>query len=498
MTTVRDKMYRVLLDGLASDDDQKQIITTDEELLDFVETVWGVHIPAVQVCEHHVAPARAFCDAYFARSPVSVWHGSRGFAGKSFLLALLSLTEAVTLKADVNLLGGSGEQSKRILTYMDEFWKSINAPREILASDPTSRQTRLTNGATIQALMASQRSVRGPHPQRLRLDEIDEMDIALLDAAMGQTLSKPGVLSQTVMSSTRQYADGTMTEMLKRAAENSWPIYEWCYRETLEPHGWLSQRDVDEKRATVTAVMWTSEYELQEPSPDLRAIQADAVAKMFDKSLGEAAGALHENLEFEPPMPGAQYTTGADWARKKDYTEIVTFRIDCRPARLVAFLKTGRLDWPVMVNFYNERIRRYRGLAFHDGTGIGDVIAGYIKYPATGVIMVGRARSDLLSNYIAAIENDEIRSPYIASLRAEHQFASVADVFSSADSHHLPDGISASALAWMAIKSRGLTEDEIAAMGRNEIDTDDISPDLLAALQMSGMSIDFLKSRKSQ
>jgi hypothetical protein len=57
------------------------------------------------VCPGHSTPWRAFCDAYFARTPVQVWVASRGFGGKSFLLSLLGLVEALTLGADTNLLG---------------------------------------------------------------------------------------------------------------------------------------------------------------------------------------------------------------------------------------------------------------------------------------------------------------------------------------------------------------------------------------------------------
>ena len=28
-----------------------------------------------------------------------------------------------------------------------------------------------------------------------------------------------------------------MTAALRRAAEQGWPVYEWCWQETLEPHG---------------------------------------------------------------------------------------------------------------------------------------------------------------------------------------------------------------------------------------------------------------------
>lgn len=424
----------------------RNYITTDDELFAYVFEKWGVRIPNKQVCAHHSTPARAFADAYFARSPVAVWKASRGFGGKSMLLSLLSLTEATALNADVNLLGGSGEQSQRVLAYMDKFWAKDTAPRHLLASDPARKETRLVSGAKIQALMASQRSVRGPHPQRLRLDEADEIDQRIVDAAFGQPMSANGISSQIVVSSTQQYMDGTMATMFRRAAEKGWAIHEWCYKESLEPHGWLSLADVEQKRSEVPAAMWDAEYEGQEPSPDSRAIQPEAIARMFKRELGEFAGDPHEYIEIEAPNAQATYSTGADWARKRDWTEIITLRTDCHPMRIVAFEKTGRLAWPVMVEKYNQRVERFGGEARHDGTGIGDVVAGYLTVSAVGVIMVGRARADLITNYIAAIERGDIESPFIRSLEAEHRYASVEDVYAGGDGH-LPDGMAAGALA---------------------------------------------------
>jgi hypothetical protein len=82
------------------------VIATDEDLDAFLLDFFNVRLPNVR-CAGHSAPWHAFHDAYFARSPVSVWKASRGFGGKSFTLALLGLTEALTLRADVNILGGS-------------------------------------------------------------------------------------------------------------------------------------------------------------------------------------------------------------------------------------------------------------------------------------------------------------------------------------------------------------------------------------------------------
>jgi hypothetical protein len=348
----------------------------------------------------------------------------------------------------VRVLGGSGEQSENVHRYCREFWQYRSAPRQLLASDPIKRATRLVWGNSIEALMASQRSVRGPHPQRLRLDEIDTMDMAIFDAAMGQPMQgDSGIPAQTVASSTHQYADGTMTKVLGRAAEMNWPVYEWCYKESSEPHGWLLNSEIERKRGEVTAVMWNVEYDLQEPSPESRAISTEHVRRMFDKGLGNWEGRPGEYLELEPPQENARYSTGADWARKVDWTVITTIRTDCRPMRIVAFERCQRLPWPVMVRKLDDRMRRYRGRGMHDGTGLGDVVEGYLTTGVTPFIMVGRARSDLLSEYISAIERDEILSPHIRFMEAEHRLASVDDVYGSG---HLPDSIAAGALAYRA------------------------------------------------
>ena len=79
---------------------------TDDELYWLIQAMWGVRIPRVQVCPDHVAPFTAFADAYFGRnsiepdSPVdsiSLWHGSRGLSGKSFMLSILGLTKTLVI-----------------------------------------------------------------------------------------------------------------------------------------------------------------------------------------------------------------------------------------------------------------------------------------------------------------------------------------------------------------------------------------------------------------
>ena len=123
-------------------------------------------------------------------------------------------------------------------------------------------------------------------------------------------MDRAGVQAQTVISSTHQHPDGTMTAVLQRAAARDWPVYEWCYRETLEPHGWLTQAQVDRKRAEVPEQTWLSEYDLQEPSAEGRAIDSKAVDWMFDPQRGTGGAAqLDQGWEGEAQPTRPRPTT---------------------------------------------------------------------------------------------------------------------------------------------------------------------------------------------
>ena len=277
------------------------------------------------------------------------------------------------------------------------------------------RKTRFVWGNTITALPASQTAVRGLHPQRLRIDEADEMDVSVLDAAQGQPMDRAGVQAQTVISSTHQHPDGTMTTVLQRAASQGWPVHQWCYRETLEPQGWLTQAEVDRKRAIMTDQMWQTEYDLQEPSVQGRAIDPDAVDWTFDPTVGGRArrnSSMDGRASRAPMDPGVYYAHGADWGQAVDYTAIATLRCDVRPLTLVAAYRSRHRPWPVMIGVLNDRIARYPGQAAHDHTGGGRVIGEYVT-AVLDVDMVGQRRRDLFIDYVAALERHEIKAPHL-------------------------------------------------------------------------------------
>lgn len=444
--------------------DYRVALANAKELAEWVHDVLGIQIAAKKCCAAHQAPLDAFAASYFAEEAVVVWKASRGLGGKTVLLAALSLTEALTLGASVVLLGGSGEQSTRVHDYIsghdtnlpNAFWGCPMSPQHLIDGEPTMRRTALFNGGMLRALMASQRSVRGPHPQRLRLDEADEMDLAIYKAATGQPMDRQDPVTNTItrsqitVSSTWQYPDGTMTYVLSEAQQRKWPVFEWCYRESIAG-GWLSKEAVERKRTQVPGITWEVEYELGEPNPEQRLVPAEVIAKVFDKSLGDFEGDPEQEIVLELPVKGARYATGADWARDVDWSILPTYRIDVRPWKLVAWLRTGRKPYPLIVAKYNERVKRYPGPAGHDATGLGKVVEDYLTVHSEGFDLVGKTRTDIFSSYLLALEHGKVIHPYIRYLRAEHNYLRSADLFGGG---HPPDSVVASAIAYY-VGSRG-------------------------------------------
>lgn len=440
---------------------QNYIPQTDDELWYWMKGTFGIEIPREKVCPDHVAPFTAFADAFFARNSLAVWKASRAFGGKSFLLAALTMAEAVALGASVNLLGGSGEQSKRVHRYMTgddpnakgKFWEHPQAPRYLL-KDTLKSETGLTNGGYIKALMASQTSVRGPHPQRLRLDEIDEMSQAIYDAAQGQTMAVPGIPAQTVASSTHQHPNGVMTEAIRFAAEKGFPVYEWCYKETLAGNwgGWLLPSEVERKRREMSEAMWQVEVELQEPNPEGRAINSDAVNELFDRDLGVFKGSEGENIVIVPPNPRHEFYHGTDWAKAVDWTVNHTMLSSSQgPDKLAAWRRTGRRPWPQMIDLHNQRVKEYGGKSVHDVTGVGGVCADFLTVDSKGFDFSNRKLThQILSDYVAAIENGDFIYPKIDFAHREHLYATIDMLYGS---DHLPDSVCAGALAFYARKA---------------------------------------------
>ncbi len=253
--------------------------------------------------------------------------------------------------------------------------------------------------------------------------------------------------------------------MRRRAAELGWPVSQWCYRETLEPHGWLTADQVTRKRGELSRTMWAVEYKLQEPSAEGRAIDPAAVERMFDADRGThiPAGDLEHLWRGQPGPPaerawpdpaGEWYCTGIDWAQKCHYTVAAVVRCDTTPLQVVAGYRIQRRPWLTMTEKIGALLDEYPGPAAHDETGAGSAIGEFQALEAhrqlQGVTMAGRDRVDLFRNYIAAIERHEIVCPRIDVFYTEHLYCGEDDLFGRG---HPPDTVVAMALAYHAFKT---------------------------------------------
>ena len=427
---------------------------TKDELWYVVGAMFGVWLPRDQVCEDHQAPFDAFADAYFGNeNNWALWYGSRG-TGKSYMLAILALVKAALLEIEVTILGGSMAQSTNVQEHVENLMRKPNAPTWMVSKQIQS-ELSFSPGNWIRPLPASQKTVRGPHPHMVLLDEIDEMEKKVYDAAMGQAMDKENsrgvkVREMVVASSTWQNPIGTFQEVIEDARDKSLPIFTWCWREVIEPHGWMSAQLIENKRATVPKEMFRVEYELGEPSGDARAIDLERIKEYFIEMepIYVRKGGSDDIWRYEDPKPGATYAVGADWAKQKDYTVIHVVRTDVLPWRTVYVRRLNRRPWPVMIGYFNDTVNEYNAQSAHDATGLGNVVADYVDERSLKVEMIGKDRTKLLSEYITDFENGRYRMPRsCVPLWNAHKSVTVAEVWGTAKwDSHLPDDIAASAI----------------------------------------------------
>ena len=480
-----------------------------DELATVLKLFFGLTYPRQAVCPGHTAPFEALAEAYFAEQPVTVWWAARGFGGKTTLLAGLALIEILD-GYTVSLLGGSGEQTRRTHEVTTQAWQHdvtvrlckvclaagtldlgnvafpedpercmcgrpldetgmdyrLTAPRQYLkggsgdsaaqfvdGDDPLATRTEMVWGNEMVALTASSKAVRGPHPQRLRIDEAEEADLGIIESAMGQTLLvREDMPTQTVFASTHHKQRGAMKEVLKRARERGWPVRKWCHRETLveQTGGWLLPQNVEAKKSEVSQRMWNVEYELGNPEDEEGLlIPKDVLAKLFTGD--EQDDPLNVYIEMERPDINGDYVTAADWAKKRDRCVIVTIRYDCEPAKLVGIARMLHKPWPRSIAHFNERVVRFGGKAIHDATGVGDVAGDMLTVEAEGFQMVGKLRTDLFLNYENVLEKGRLTMPRLASLIGVHEDLDSEDLYGGG---HPPDEIVALALAMWLVQGQ--------------------------------------------
>ena len=136
-------------------------------------------------------------------------------------------------KYETRLLGGSKDQSLLSYQAMKAFRDETDPLNSRLVRDIMMSRAEFIGGSEVSILTASMTAVRGPHPQALKLDEVDEIDEDVYDAALSQPTSKHGYKSVLGMFSTNHNIMGQMDKAIANANERGHAVYKYCVWEIL-------------------------------------------------------------------------------------------------------------------------------------------------------------------------------------------------------------------------------------------------------------------------
>jgi hypothetical protein len=225
-------------------------------LASWVRRRLGIRVAGRALVRGHGAPmdylVHSFFEGAFTRDDRGGWtrtHGHRADCvvwanrggGKTFLGALASLLDMLFKPMiQVRVLAGSLEQGRRMHEHLRRLLRTPDlAP---LVHRFGSRRVVLVNGSATEILAASETSIRGTRPQKVRCDEVDLFQPELWRAALLTTrsMNRPGPWGPVVRGgvdalSTMQRPHGLMWELVSSAAARGGrTVHRWGVVDALE------------------------------------------------------------------------------------------------------------------------------------------------------------------------------------------------------------------------------------------------------------------------
>ncbi len=215
---------------------QRKGINSPESLKILLKTGLDLTISDKVICGNpkHTRPFRFLWDMYSAAvNEAILWTNRAG--GKSYLGGLITwLRSASNDNVATKILGGSFEQSAKSYMAMTDLWDRSGTEKDMLKQSPQITKTNWLNGSNVEILTASHNSVRGPHPHKLILDEVEEMDFKIYEAALSQPQGSMNISSSTLIMSTMHKSYGMMNYLLENYKKMGFKLYNWCVFEVLE------------------------------------------------------------------------------------------------------------------------------------------------------------------------------------------------------------------------------------------------------------------------
>lgn len=255
--------------------------------------------------ETHVAPIDIIARIFFGNNPDCVIWGNRS-GGKSYMAGVITwLRSALMPHCGTRILAGSGDQAKKSYKAIGDYWQLSGMQEQLLEGEPLMSETRYKNKSHVEILTCSQKSVRGPHQQNLIVDEVEEVDPDVYEAALSQPQAAHGISSSTIVMSTMHKRYGPMAEMLREerrglelfkfciwetvgpcrptytdsACKSMCPLQEWCPRTIRDSKGYYPFPDLLKKLKVLSLEAFLTEWLCERPS------RVGAIYEEFDPEI---------------------------------------------------------------------------------------------------------------------------------------------------------------------------------------------------------------------
>lgn len=211
-------------------------MTTDLDVTEFLAALRIAVVGTRLMCGNHQHQPQFRAVSDVLREAVRyyvIWACRSG--SKTFLYGGLDSWVKSCSRAhyETRLLGGSKDQSLLSYKAMTRFRDETDPGNSRIDGDILQSRATFLNKSEVSILTASMTAVRGPHPQALKLDEVDEIDNDVYEAALSQPMEDHGYKDVLGMFSTNHNVMGQMDKALANAKEHGHAIYKYCIWECL-------------------------------------------------------------------------------------------------------------------------------------------------------------------------------------------------------------------------------------------------------------------------
>lgn len=228
----------------------------DEELYFYIKEYLGHHIPTESFCPEHQSPFQFLADVYFERVTFALAFGSRS-SGKTTDVAILNHLDTVFKGKEIEICsaGSTLDQAQKGYRYYQQTFK--DPLLSSLLKNSIQSHSETYNGSVLEVVAGTSKGMNGPHPMKVRIDEVELMEWSILQEGLSMSISKGAVKAQDVLSSSRKVSRGVMQRLLSEADQTGLKVYNFCVGgETVihSPEGDTRIRDLVGKEVYVYSV----------------------------------------------------------------------------------------------------------------------------------------------------------------------------------------------------------------------------------------------------